>query len=54
MASVAAARELVTNIGKKHGYIRQEVLDRMSEDDRVEVIQAMLMKDQLIASSVMT
>jgi hypothetical protein len=54
MASREFARKLVNDIGKKHGYIRKEVLDRMSDADRREVEHAMLMKDQLIASSVTT
>ncbi|KND89214.1 hypothetical protein TOPH_06201 [Tolypocladium ophioglossoides CBS 100239] len=54
MLSRTTARQLVEEIGRSHGYIRQEVLDRMSEADRLEVQQAMLMKDQLIASSVTT
>jgi hypothetical protein len=37
MSSISAARELVASISKNHGYIRQEILDRMSEDDRREV-----------------
>lgn len=54
MLSRATARQLVEDIGRSHGYIRQEVLDRMPEADRREVQAAMLMKDQLIASSVTT
>ncbi|KAK3367905.1 hypothetical protein B0H63DRAFT_489977 [Podospora didyma] len=54
MSGRAFAHGLVDEIGKKHGFIRQEILDRMSEEDRREVEYAMLMKDQLIASSVTT
>ncbi len=42
------------SIARQHGHIRQEVLDRMSDADRREVEHAMLMKDGLIASSVVT
>ena len=52
--SRAEARRLVEDIGTQHGYIRQELLDRLSEADRREIEHAMLMKDRLIASSVIT
>ena len=48
------ARDLVRGISRKHGVVRQEVLDRMSEEDRAEVIEMMRNKDNLIASSVTT
>ncbi|KAL1877359.1 hypothetical protein VTK73DRAFT_8654 [Phialemonium thermophilum] len=49
-----AARKIIEDISIKHGYIRPEILARMPEADRREVQRAMLMKDQLIASSVTT
>jgi hypothetical protein len=54
MSGHARARMLVEEICKEHGYIPQELLDRLSKADRDVVVQAMRTKDKLIASSVTT
>jgi hypothetical protein len=54
MSGRARARVLVEKICEEHGYIPQELLDRLSEADRDVVVQAMRTKDNLIASSVTT
>ena len=54
MSGRTEARRLVEGICKEHGYIPQEILDRMSPADRAFVVAAMLNKDKLIASSVIT
>jgi hypothetical protein len=50
----AEARQLVQSIAKENGHISQEILDRMPDADRSEVMDALRMKDRLIASSVVT
>ncbi|KAK5991975.1 Protein NO VEIN [Cladobotryum mycophilum] len=54
MSSSEEAHRLVEEITQKHGYIRPEILESMAPEVRREVQMAMLMKDRLIASSVMT
>ncbi|KAK4233160.1 hypothetical protein C8A03DRAFT_19708 [Achaetomium macrosporum] len=53
-SSQAEARRLVESIANDHGYIHQEVFDRMSDADRRVVQRAIRVKDRLIASSVVT
>jgi hypothetical protein len=50
----ARARALVEKICDKHGYIPQEVLDRIHDTDREVVVRAMQRKDDMIGSSIMT
>jgi len=48
------ARELVESIAKDHGYLGEDVLSQMSDDVRRKVEEALLKKDEIIGSSVMT
>ncbi|OCL02139.1 hypothetical protein AOQ84DRAFT_424260 [Glonium stellatum] len=48
------ARKLVESIAKDHGYLSEDVLSRMPDDVRLQVEEAMLKKDEMIGSSVMT
>ncbi|PWY95999.1 hypothetical protein BO94DRAFT_601049 [Aspergillus sclerotioniger CBS 115572] len=48
------ARELIEGISKQYGYLNEDVLSQMSADVRRQVVEAMLKKDKIIASSVMT
>jgi hypothetical protein len=48
------ARQLVRSIAKEHGFLGEDVYSRMEPDLRREVEEAMLNKDKLIGSSVMT
>lgn len=48
------ARELVESIAKDHGYLGEDVLSKMSHDVRRKVEEAMLKKDEMIGSSVLT
>ncbi|EAW19928.1 uncharacterized protein NFIA_095480 [Aspergillus fischeri NRRL 181] len=50
----STARALVKQISKQHGYLGEEVLSRMDPDVRREVEEAMLKKDAMIGSSVIT
>lgn len=54
MSGRAVARRLVDDICKEHGHIPEEVLDQFSKANRDIVEQAMLSKDKLIASSIIT
>lgn len=49
-----AARDLVRQISKEHGYLGEEVLQRMEPDTRRTVEEALLSKDLMIGSSVIT
>ncbi|KAL4958989.1 uncharacterized protein BDV14DRAFT_22393 [Aspergillus stella-maris] len=48
------ARALVRHIAKQHGHLGEDVLSRMDPDVRREVEEAMLKKDAMIGSSVIT
>ncbi|THC92944.1 hypothetical protein EYZ11_007587 [Aspergillus tanneri] len=48
------ARELVRSIAKDHGYLGEDVYAQMSPEVRREVEEAMLKKDEMIGSSVIT
>lgn len=48
------ARELVESIAKSHGYLGEDVLSQISDDIRRQVEEALLKKDEMIGSSVMT
>ena len=48
------ARELVEIIANDHGYLGEDVLSQMSDDLRRRVEEALLKKDEIIGSSVMT
>jgi hypothetical protein len=50
----STARALVKQISKQHGYLGEEVLSRMDPDVRREVEEALLKKDAMIGSSVIT
>jgi hypothetical protein len=50
----AGAREQVKNIAENHGYISEDVLNGMPADIRRTVKEAMLNKDKMIGSSVVT
>ncbi|KAI9933658.1 hypothetical protein MW887_008131 [Aspergillus wentii] len=54
MASRESARELVKSITREQGFLGEEVLGRMDPDTRRQVEEAMLRKDEMIGSSVMT
>lgn len=54
MAGPVQARELVQRISLSHGHLRPEVLNRLSEADRREVEEALMVKDKLIGSNVIT
>ncbi|GKZ34319.1 hypothetical protein AbraIFM66950_004548 [Aspergillus brasiliensis] len=48
------ARKLVQGISEKHGYLGEDVLSQMSPSVRRQVEEAMLRKDEMIGSSVVT
>lgn len=48
------ARGLVESIANDHGYLGEDVLSHMSDDDRRKVEKALAKKDEMIGSSVMT
>src|ERR1700723_1273278 len=50
----AGARGLVKKIAEDHGYISEDVLNGLPADVRRIVKEAMLKKDKMIGSSVMT
>ena len=50
----AGARELVKKIAEDHGHLGEDVLNQMPDDVRRQVEEAMLKKDKMIGSSVMT
>ncbi|OXV08400.1 hypothetical protein Egran_03835 [Elaphomyces granulatus] len=50
----AGARNLVKSIAKDHGHLGEDVLNKMTDDVRLKVEEALLKKDEMIGSSVMT
>ncbi|PWY74068.1 hypothetical protein BO83DRAFT_407964 [Aspergillus eucalypticola CBS 122712] len=48
------ARKLVQGISERHGYLGEDVLSLMSDEVRRQVEEAMLRKDEMIGSSVVT
>ncbi|KAI1773105.1 hypothetical protein F4818DRAFT_443468 [Hypoxylon cercidicola] len=50
----AQARSLVQEIARSHGYLGEEVLGRMDADTRRQVEEALLTKDEMIGTSVIT
>ena len=48
------ARELVKEITRGHGFLDESTYARMNPDVRREVEEAMLRKDEMIGSSVIT
>ncbi|GES62023.1 chaperone protein htpG [Aspergillus terreus] len=54
MASHTSARDLVRRIAKGHGHLGEETLQRMDPETRREVEEALLKKDELIGSTVIT
>ncbi|KAI9038751.1 uncharacterized protein KD926_010486 [Aspergillus affinis] len=54
MASHTSARDLVRRIAKGHGHLGEKTLQRMDPETRREVEEAMLKKDELIGSTVIT
>jgi hypothetical protein len=48
------ARQLVEGIAKKHGYLGEDVLSRMSDDVRRKVVDAMDRKDNMMGYSFKT
>ncbi|RAK90226.1 hypothetical protein BO79DRAFT_262875 [Aspergillus costaricaensis CBS 115574] len=54
MESRESARELVRSVAKGRGYLSEEILGRMDQDTRREVEEAMLKKDEMLGSSVLT
>ncbi|GLB02619.1 hypothetical protein AtubIFM57258_003977 [Aspergillus tubingensis] len=54
MESRESARELVRSIAKGRGYLNEEILGRIDQDTRREVEEAMLKKDEIVGSSVLT
>lgn len=50
----AQARQLVDQIVKSAGYVRESSLDTMSPEVRREVEEALLTKDKQIGASVLT
>ncbi|GFF84697.1 conserved hypothetical protein [Aspergillus udagawae] len=50
----STARALVKQISKQHGYVGEELLSRIDPDVRREVEEALLKKDAMIGSSVIT
>ncbi len=50
----AEARRLVNNIAKEHGHLGEDVLGKMDQETRREVEEALLKKDLMIGSSVIT
>ncbi|KAL4790996.1 hypothetical protein BDV19DRAFT_393603 [Aspergillus venezuelensis] len=53
-ASRKSARKLVKSIAKKHGHLGEEILSQMSPEVRREVEEALVRKDEIIGSSVIT
>ncbi|OTA98084.1 hypothetical protein M426DRAFT_17772 [Hypoxylon sp. CI-4A] len=49
-----AARRLVENIAKEHGYLGEDVYSRMDAETRRQVEEAFLRKDEMIGASVIT
>lgn len=54
MESRESARQLVRSIARGRGYLSEEILGQMDQDTRREVEEAMLKKDEMIGSSVLT
>jgi hypothetical protein len=50
----AGARRLVENIAQEHGYLSEDDLSQLPDDVRRKVNEAMLKKDEIIGSSVIT
>jgi hypothetical protein len=50
----ARARELVEQITKFHGHVSEEVLARISAEDRQIVKNALSAKDEMISTSITT
>jgi hypothetical protein len=50
----ANARQLVKSIAEQHGFLGEDVLCQMTPEARRKVESAMLKKDELIGSSVIT
>lgn len=50
----AEARRLVKEIAKEHGYLGEDVLGRLDRETRRQVEEALLKKDLMIGSSVIT
>ena len=54
MTNRAEARELVEHISKNLGHLSQDFLDQFPPDTREIIVGAMVRKDRLIASAIMT
>ena len=54
MVGKASAREIVQNIAKDHGFVSEKSLEAMAPEIRREVEEALLAKDKMIGSSVLT
>jgi hypothetical protein len=52
--SKSQAKELVGNIAKGHGHLDEAVYSEMTASARRQVEEALLMKDKLIGSTVIT
>lgn len=52
--SLLECRELVESVAEQHGYLGEGVLSQMSPEVRRKVEKAMLKKDEMIGSSVIT
>lgn len=52
--STGKAKALVEQIADDHGYLPEEILDTMTDKTRKKVVDAMLKKDRIIGSSVVT
>jgi hypothetical protein len=50
----STARGLVKQISEQHGYVGEELLSRIDPDVRREIEEALLKKDAMIGSSVIT
>ena len=50
----AEARRLVKGIAKEHGYLGEDVLGRLDQETRRQIEEALLKKDLMIGSSVIT
>lgn len=53
-SSRQGAKELVQQIAKDHGYLGEEYYQTMTPETRLAVEEAMMKKDEMIGSSVMT
>jgi hypothetical protein len=53
-AAIAEAQDLINQIVKAGGYVREETLKTMTREARREVEEALLIKDKRIGSSVLT